>query len=149
MLPGKTLRDRMSATQLRITMGQIQAATNAQEEQVCEHRAFIHDPTSAPTPLPLPQALAEQLLAATPTSSVASDEDFFDVAPGMQGFADSSGISGSSVRGGFACRLAFSLTHSQMPMCSHPQTAACPWPFHQQTPPQSLQVLSLTKSPFQ
>ncbi|CAE7434406.1 unnamed protein product, partial [Symbiodinium sp. KB8] len=75
MMPGGTLRDRMNATQLRITMDQIHAAANPAEEQ----------------------ALAEQLMNATPTSSVVSDDDLFDGPAGFSsGFANTSGVSGSS-----------------------------------------------------
>ena len=64
------------------------------------------------------QALAEQLMNATPTSSVVSDDDLFDGPAGFSsGFANTSGVSGSSVSFGawrFASRC-ISALHSHSP----------------------------------
>lgn len=51
MMPGGTLRDRMNATQLRITMDQIHAAANPAEEQVgvlCVHLCALPSWCTAP-----------------------------------------------------------------------------------------------------
>ena len=84
----------MNATQISLTMQQLKAAGSAQEQHVSWQPGNVAAKSSVSTRAQIaPQALAERLMAVTPTSSLGSDDEFGH----SSGFIDTSSDSVTSV----------------------------------------------------